>query len=102
MTEKGSEREDDLPKIVANIIAMIPRMTFKVGFRYLAMKRRVRKSARAMEAELRASGMPEHLAHRLSIRYEEDSGFIEIMIKNFMKRKSPRNPARAADETTGN
>ena len=90
MTDRrdAGQPKDDLPTIAANIIATIPPLVFKIGVGYLTMKRRVRKSARAMEAELMASGMPEHLARRLSLRYEEDSKFIETMMRGFMNRKT--------------
>ena len=101
-TEKHSERPDDLPKTAARIILIVPPLVVKVAFRYLAMKRRVRKSARVMEAELKASGMPEHLAHRLSIRYEENSRFIEMIFKKFINRESLSSLARSANSKTGN
>ena len=92
MTEKagGQTRSDDLPTIVANIIAIIPRMLLRIGFGYLAMKRRVRKSARAMEAGMRAKGMPEHLIRRISISYENDSRFLEIILRSFINRGALR------------
>lgn len=103
-TESHGERSvpDDLPKIAAGIIATIPPMMLKIGFGYLSMKRRVRKSARAMEAEMRASGMPEHLAHRLSIRFEEDSRFLEIILKNFMNKETLKSWTSSRGCKTGN
>ncbi|UCE44693.1 MAG: hypothetical protein JSU93_04585 [Methanobacteriota archaeon] len=91
-TERAGEqtRSDDLPTVVANIIAIIPRMLLRIGFRYLTMKRRVRKSARAMEAGMRARGMPEHLIRRLSISYENDSRFMEIILRSFINRGASR------------
>ena len=81
---------------------IVPPLIVKVAFRYLAMKRRVRKSARVMEAELKASGMPEHLAHRLSVRYEENSRFAEMIFRKFINRESLSSLARSASNRTGN
>ena len=96
--------QDDLPTIAANIIATIPPLVLRIGVGYLTMKRRVRKSARAMEAELMASGMPEHLARRLSLRFEEDSKFMETMMKSFMSRRTPTKSWTSSKEChkTGN
>ena len=105
MTEEGHERDgsgDDLPKIVAWIIATAPPLMLKVGYQYLAMKRRVRKSARAMEAGMRKSGMPEDLARRLATRYEEDSRFVEIIMKSFMNKGTLRSCVSSSDNDTGN
>ena len=101
-TERHSERPDDLPKKIARIILIVPPLVVKVAFSYLAMKRRVRKSARVMEAELKANGMPEDLAHRLSIRYEENSRFAEMIFRKFINRESLGNLTRSADTKTGN
>ncbi len=82
--ERGASDSGDIPKMVASVIATAPPMMFKIGLRYLSMKRRARKSARALEAGMRANGLPEHLAHRLAMRYEEDSRFVETIMKNLM------------------
>lgn len=82
--ERAASDSDDVPMIVASVIATAPSMIVKIGLQYLSMKRRVRKSARALEAGMRANGLPEHLAHRFAMRYEEDSRFVEMIMKNFM------------------
>lgn len=82
--ERAASDSDDVPMIVASVIATAPSMIVKIGLRYLSMKRRARKSARALEAGMRANGLPEHLAHRLAMRYEEDTRFVEMIMKNFM------------------
>lgn len=98
----GRSDSEDLPTIAASIIATIPPMMFKIGFKYLAMKKRVQKSARAMEAGMRASGMPEHVARRLSIRYEEDSRFLEMILKAVLNKETLRSWTSAAGRRAGN
>ena len=102
MTEDGCERREDVPKIVASIIATVPSIMLRCGFTYLRMKRRVRKNARVIEREMMASGMPEHVAKRLSMRYEEDSKLIETMIRLVTSKGSRRKSCAASDNHTGN
>jgi hypothetical protein len=103
MTEDcGNSSSRDIPKTVANIMVQAPPTVLRLGFGYLAMKRRVRKSARAMETAMRASGLPEHLAHRLSVKYEEDSRFLEMILRAVMNKDTLMSWRSTADSKTGN
>jgi hypothetical protein len=102
MTEAERGDREDLPTIIASVIATAPPLVLKIGLGYLRMKRRVRKSARVMERELMASGMPEHIARRLSMRYEEDSRFIEIAMKALRGKGAFWKCSASADNQTGN
>jgi hypothetical protein len=103
MTEDcGDSDSRDIPKIVANVMVEAPPIVLKLGFGYLMMKRRVRKSARAMETAMKASGLPEHLAHRLSVKYEEDSRFVEMILKAVMNKETLMSWRSTADSKTGN
>ena len=102
MTESECGKREDIPKIAASIIATVPSMILKCGFTYLRMKRRVRKNARVMEREMMASGMPEHVAKRISMRYEEDARLIETMVRLVTSKGSRRRSCASSDNHTGN
>ena len=81
MTNEAGERED-IPKIVASVIASMPPMVFRLGMQYLRMKKSVQKAAKAFEAELVANGVDPGTAWRLAMDYEENSRFVEDMMKS--------------------
>lgn len=102
MTECKRKQRDDIPKIAASIIVSIPPMIFRCGLTYLRMKRRVRKNARMIEREMMASGMPEDVARRISMRYEEDARFIETALRMVTSRGSRHRSCASSDNHTGN
>lgn len=66
MTEPG----EDKVKTFAGVIAYAPALILRVGFAYLRMKRRVRKTARSFEKGMLSHGMPPDLARRLTVSWE--------------------------------
>ncbi len=68
MTENG----EDKVKVVASVMAYAPVLVIRLGFAYLRLKRRVRKTSRSFEKGLISRGMPHELAHRLTLSYEGD------------------------------
>jgi hypothetical protein len=81
MTTECGERED-LPKIVASVIASMPPMIFRVGVEYLRMKKRVQRASKVFEAELVANGIDPGTAWRLAMEYEENSRFVENAMRS--------------------
>jgi hypothetical protein len=77
-----SEREDDLPKLVAAITLTIPKIALGTGFAFLRMKRKARKSAKLFEKGLVSSGLSPEIAHELALNYETDIS-IRKMIGSF-------------------
>lgn len=77
-----SERQDDLPKLVAAITVTIPKIALGTGLAYLKMKRRARKSAKLFEKGLVSSGISPTMAHELAVKYETDLS-IRKMISSF-------------------
>jgi len=77
-----SERQDDLPKLVAAITMTIPKIALGTGFAYLRMKRKARKSAKLFEEGLLSSGLSPAIAHELALNYETDIS-IRKMIGSF-------------------
>jgi hypothetical protein len=65
-------RKEDLPKIMATIGWTVPPMVFRLGVKYLRMKRQARRAAMRFRAGLEASGMPPELASRLADTYSVD------------------------------
>ncbi len=88
MTE-AIEREPDMdkPTVFAHLIVNGTRLVTKVGFSYLTMRRRAHKSARVMESAMKANGLPDDLAHRLSVRYEEDSRLVHSFMRDAMNKR---------------
>jgi len=68
----GDGESEDLPTIVASVIAMVPPLVFRTGFAYLKMKKRAQKMAKKIETELVSSGMPPEYAERLAEQYATD------------------------------
>ena len=81
MTAESEERED-LPKIVATVIASMPPLVLRLGVKYLRMKKRVQKASKAFEAELVANGIDPGTAWRLAMDYEENSRFVEEFMRS--------------------
>jgi len=63
---------EDLPTIVASVMAMVPPLVFRTGVAYLKMKKRAQKMAKKIETELVSSGMPPKYAERLAEQYASD------------------------------
>jgi len=77
-----SERQDDLPKLVAAITITIPKIALGTSFAYLRMKRKAKKSAKVFERGLVSGGLSYEIAHELALNYETDLS-IRKMINTF-------------------
>lgn len=77
-----SERQDDLPKLVAAITIALPKIAVGTGFAYLRMKRKARKSARVFEKGLVNNGLSPAMAHELALSFETDLS-VRKMINSF-------------------
>jgi hypothetical protein len=69
---KTEGRKEDLPKILATIGWTVPPMAFRLGVKYLRMKRQSQRAARRFRAGLESGGMPPELASRLADTYSVD------------------------------
>jgi hypothetical protein len=71
-------------KTVTTLVKSTPqlaRMSLSLGWMYLTLGRRVRRTRKAFEKQLRAQGMSAEDAERLSACYEELKNNITGMIK---------------------
>ena len=60
---------EDKVKTLAAVVATVPRLVVSVGWSYLKMKRRAKKSSRQLMRAMVEGGMPEHLAKELADGY---------------------------------
>jgi len=70
---------EDLPKIVASVIAMMPPLVFKTGLAYLSMRKRAHKVSRKLEKQLVADGIPSEYAGKLAEQFASDLSIRRIM-----------------------
>jgi hypothetical protein len=67
-----TERNDDLPKIIASVALMIPSLTLRTGWAYLRMKKRAQKVSKGVERSMVSNGIPPETARKLADELEED------------------------------
>jgi hypothetical protein len=88
-----SERDRNLPKTVAVIMASIPSLVLRAGFVYLRTKRKARKGAKRIMKGMIESGIPPELAKKLAEEYEAQLS-IRTIIRRFGRGPWSGRPAR--------
>jgi hypothetical protein len=68
MTEPG----EDKVKTFAGVMVYAPALVLRVGFAYLRMKRRVRKTAKSFKKGMLSRGMSPDMARKLTLSWEGD------------------------------
>ncbi len=67
-----SETKEDIPKLVASITLMMPRVTFRTGWAFLKMKKRAQRMSATAEREMVNNGLPPEFARRLALEIETE------------------------------
>lgn len=81
------ESQEDIPKIVASVMVMVPSLTLKTGWAYLKTKRRLRSNAKLVRKTLVDSGVPLEHAKMLAMGYEEELS-LRNLIHSFSGRRA--------------
>jgi len=76
MTE---EKIDDLPRIMAAVMAAVPSLVLKTGWAYLMMKKRAQKASKMLERELVSSGIPAEYAGKLADQFASEVSIRKII-----------------------
>lgn len=83
-----AEREDDMDadevgedrvKTAATLMATVPKLLVSVGWSYLMMKRRAKKSSKSLMRAMVDGGMPEHLAKDIADGYAVEISARELI-----------------------
>lgn len=69
---RETKDSEDLPKIVASVIATIPPLVLRTGAAYLKMRKRAQRASKRMEQELVSGGIPAEYAERLATQFATD------------------------------
>jgi len=88
MTEDTNS--EDLPKIVASVMVMVPPIVFKTGWAFLKMRRRAHKVSRQLERQMVANGIPSEYAGRLAEQFETDLSIRKIVREMDVPFGNPR------------
>ncbi len=65
----ADEVGEDRVKTAATLMATVPKLLVSVGWSYLMMKRRAKKSSKSLMRAMVDGGMPEHLARDIADGY---------------------------------
>jgi hypothetical protein len=76
-----NESSEDLPKIVASVVATIPPLVFRTGWAYLRMKKRAQRMSKQLEREFVSNGIPPEYAERLAEQYATELSIRRIFRK---------------------
>jgi hypothetical protein len=90
----SDEVGEDRVKTAATLMATVPKLVVSVGWSYLMMKRRAKKSSKSLMRAMVDGGMPEHLARDIADGYA-----VEISARDLMsKMKIPGISTHARDK----
>ncbi len=70
---------EDLPKVVASVMVMVPQLAIKTGWAYLKMRKRAHKMSRQLEQQFVAGGIPSEYAAKLAEQFGDDLSFRRIV-----------------------
>lgn len=74
-----NEQTQDLPEIVAAVIAMVPPLVLRTGWAYLKMRKRAQKVSKQLERQFIEGGIPSEYAGRLAEQFESDMSLTKMI-----------------------
>jgi hypothetical protein len=74
-----SERDQDLPKIIASIGWMIPSLTIRTGWAYLRMKKKAQRSSKEIQRVMVSNGIPPEMAKELASDFGEELSLTKMV-----------------------
>jgi hypothetical protein len=74
-----TDKDQDLPKIIASIGWMIPSLTIRTGWAYLRMKKRAQRSSNEMRRVMESNGVPPEMAKELASNFGEELSLTKMM-----------------------